>query len=87
MKLETLASILTDRRKSLKLTQHEVAKKVGVTRNMINMVENGSSHPDRAARPSLDTLIKWIEALDLRIEIKAVDQREGFMRTTDYANS
>ena len=81
MKLETLAAILTDRRKSLKLTQHEVGQRVGVTKNMVNMVENGS------ARPSLDTLIKWVDALDLIIEIKAVDQREGFMRTTDYANS
>lgn len=54
---------LTRRRKSLKLTQAEVSKRMGTTQSAVSDLESG-----RAA-PSVDTLSRYAEAVGLRMRI------------------
>lgn len=54
--------VLKKRRKSLKLTQEELAKKVGVSRQAINKIER------RREMPSIVVLAKMLKVLDLKFE-------------------
>ena len=57
-----IIEILKHRRKELKYTQEEIGAKVGCGRSHIVRYETG------CATPKLDTLIKWANALGLKIE-------------------
>jgi putative transcriptional regulator len=59
---ERLANSLKDRRSALKLTQAELALRVGVSRKTINTVENG------VFVPSTTLAIKLAAALNVPVE-------------------
>ena len=59
---ERLANRIKIEREKAKLTQAELAEKVGVTRKTVNTVENG------IFTPSATLAIKLAEALGLRVE-------------------
>lgn len=48
------------------LTQLDVANKIGLTRQAVAASENGHSSP------GLDTLARWAQALNLRLEVRFV---------------
>ena len=45
LSLTLLAETIVTRRKQLKITQAELAKRVGVSRQTVNMIENGDYNP------------------------------------------
>ena len=55
--------ILLDARKQSKVTQSELAKRIGTTRSYISRIENGSINP------SVGTFYRIMNALGLKIEI------------------
>lgn len=55
---------LKARRKALGFTQRELAPKIGITANTLNRLEAGRFPP------KLDTLLRWVDALDAEIIIK-----------------
>jgi transcriptional regulator with XRE-family HTH domain len=61
--LEAVRRSLTLRRASLKLSQAEVAKRMGTTQSAVSDLESG-----RAA-PSVSTLSRYAEAVGLRMRI------------------
>ena len=54
-----------------KLTQHELAERMGVSQGVVSRLEAG------AHSPKLETLELAARAMDFRWEIKLVDQRRG----------
>ncbi len=53
---------IRERREELGMTQTELAKKVGLTPNMICKLESG------AVKPSVDSLIKLAQVLDCTMD-------------------
>ena len=58
--------VLKDRRKSIKLTQKELAKKAGLTKQYVSLVERGD------VRPSLDMIAKIAHPLGLKVCLKEI---------------
>jgi len=58
-----LASILIEARTKAKLSQQEVAKKMGTSQSTIARLESG------AARPSLSTLERFAKATGMRVRL------------------
>lgn len=56
------------RRIELALSQENVAYAAGLTRSHFQQLERGRSGQDRAANPSLRTLLALCEALDLTLD-------------------
>lgn len=61
-----IAQMITDARKKAKLTQAELAEKIGTTQSVVSRIERGGS----AFVPSLDTLIRIASALDMTLQIR-----------------
>ncbi len=59
-------------RKKLKLTQVEVAKRMGVKQSMISQIENNDDI-------MVSTLIRYVKALGCDISINAVVNKEKFL--------
>ena len=62
--MEELGSIIKERRKSLSITQRELAVLAGVGINTLTKIERGE------ANPSLKVVINLLNTLGLRIDIK-----------------
>ena len=78
MDLSNLGRALRERRKALKLTQLDVAKRVGVTSAYISEVEIGTD------KLTLRTLAKIGAALDLDVVIRVrVEGEDGATTTED----
>jgi transcriptional regulator with XRE-family HTH domain len=61
--LDPVRQSLASRRVSLKLTQADVAKRMGTTQSAISDLESGR------AEPAVDTLKRYAEAVGLRMRI------------------
>ena len=57
-----IADKIKKQRKRMKLTQFELAEKVGLHEKQISRIENGSNYP------TLDNFFKILEALNLKLE-------------------
>ncbi|HIP28668.1 MAG TPA: XRE family transcriptional regulator [Sulfurovum sp.] len=64
MEFYDIAKFVKDARKEKKLTQSELANKVGITRQTLSKLENGSID-----KVSLQLFIKILEGLDLEMNI------------------
>ena len=64
MEFYEIAKVIKDSRKEKKLTQSELADKVGITRQTLSKLENGFID-----KVSLQLFIKILEGLDLELEI------------------
>ena len=58
-----MSQILHDARKSEKITQQELASRIGLNKSYISKIENGS------IEPGIGTFYRIIDALGLRIDI------------------
>ncbi len=58
-----MGQVISDARKAEKLTQSELAERVGMNKTYISRIEKGS------IEPGISTFSKIIEALGLRLEI------------------
>jgi Predicted transcriptional regulator with C-terminal CBS domains len=58
-----MGQVILDARKQEKVTQEELANRIGATRSYISRIENG------LIDPSVSTFYRIMEALGLRIEI------------------
>jgi DNA-binding XRE family transcriptional regulator len=58
-----MAQIIHDARKKEKITQQELASRIGLSKSYISKIENGS------IEPGVGTFYRIIDALGLRIEI------------------
>jgi HTH-type transcriptional regulator/antitoxin HipB len=68
-----LGAALRERRNEMGLTQHELGRKVGVTRDWVIGVEAGS------ANPQLKHLLRALDVLDLQLSIDEThDLPSGF---------
>jgi len=66
MEFYKLGKKIKELRKEKKVTQIELAKKVGITRQTLSKLENGKIH-----KVSLQTFLKIIDLLDYEIEVVA----------------
>ena len=57
------AQILLQARKDAKVTQSDLAQRVGTTKSYISKIENG------VIEPSVGLFFRWINALGLRIDL------------------
>jgi transcriptional regulator with XRE-family HTH domain len=64
MEFYEIAKSIKDSRKEKKITQSELAKQVGITRQTLSKLEKGSID-----KVSLQLFIKILEGLDLEIDI------------------
>ncbi len=62
--LTAISHAIRNRRRLLKLNQDDLAELAGISQRYLYSIETGQ------ANPSLETLIKIIDVLGLRIEIK-----------------
>lgn len=62
---------LYQRRKELGISQVEVSRRSGVSRTMINMIENG-----RTTNPTIGTLLRIADALNAELAL-VIDLTEG----------
>lgn len=58
-------------RKTRKLTQHDLARRAGVSQGVISRLESGGHSP------KLETLEQIARAMDFRLEVKLVDKRKS----------
>ena len=58
-----LGQVIHDARKSEKITQNELAKRIGATKSYVSRIEHG------VIEPSVGTFYRIMDALGLRIEI------------------
>jgi len=58
-----MSQILHDARKKEKITQQELASRIGLNKSYISKIENGS------IEPGVGTFYRMIDALGLRVEI------------------
>jgi DNA-binding XRE family transcriptional regulator len=58
-----MGQVILDARKSEKVTQEELAKRIGANKSYISRIENGD------IEPSVGTFYRIIDSLGLRIEI------------------
>ena len=65
-----LAQILRNRRKSLKMSQKEIASKIGILPKTVSALEN---FPERC---SVESLIKYFSALELEFMLKTKETTE-----------
>lgn len=63
---------IVELRQKLKMTQAELAQRIGVSQPFIARIEN-----DEASNLSLETLVKIVEALDGELEIKIRSSRKA----------
>lgn len=64
---------ITNRRKSLGLTQAQVAERAGITQAQVARLETSSSVP------SIETVMKVAVALDMTIGLNSVDEQSAAM--------
>ncbi|WP_238653440.1 helix-turn-helix domain-containing protein [Paenibacillus piscarius] len=64
---------ITNRRKSLGLTQAQVAERAGITQAQVARLETSSSVP------SIETVMKVAVALDMTVGLNAVDEQSAAM--------
>jgi len=62
-KEKELLKASADKRKEAGITQPDLAKKTGLTQQMISRYEKGKS-------PSLENFLKYIDGMGLKIELK-----------------
>ncbi|MDR1896160.1 MAG: helix-turn-helix domain-containing protein [Prevotellaceae bacterium] len=58
-----MGQVIRDARKSEKITQEELAERIGTDKSYISKIEKGT------VEPGVGTFYRIIEALDLRVEI------------------
>ena len=64
MEKDKKKSRLQKRREELKLTQEEVAKRAGITRQYYGMIENGERDPSLKTAKKLSKVLGWgVDAL------------------------
>ena len=61
--MKMLNKIIKEKREELKLTQEEVARAIGITRNYLSDIENGRY------QPSFNTSIKLIKFLGIDLNL------------------
>ena len=66
VRMDTTMSQIRQKRKSKKITQDEIAKHLGVSRELVGLYENGKSFP------RLDVLNSWCAYLGIEITIKEI---------------
>ncbi len=54
-------AIIKNKREKLKLSQHQLAKKLGITQTFLSEIERGRKNP------SLEQFFKICEALDIKL--------------------
>jgi predicted transcriptional regulator len=59
-----VAQKLIEIREKLRLTQNDIAKKMGVSQQLVSRVESGSENM------TLETLVKFVEALGFAVKIQ-----------------
>lgn len=71
----TVAALLRKARESKGLTQSQLARRMGLRSNTVNMVEMAG----RSDRPlqSVQTLLNYAEALGLELKIEFVEKSDG----------
>lgn len=64
--INNIAVMIVHARKQEKLTQSELAKRIGTSQSVISRIERGSG----AFIPSLDTLLKIASAMNLKLRLQ-----------------
>ena len=64
--INEIACMVVKARKDKRLTQAELAKKIGTTQSVVSMTESGKS----SFVPSLDTLLKIAHALQMSLKLR-----------------
>jgi ribosome-binding protein aMBF1 (putative translation factor) len=64
--INDIAEMLVEARKKARLTQLELAEKIGTSQSVISRIENGSS----TYIPSLETLVRVSFALNLKLQLR-----------------
>jgi y4mF family transcriptional regulator len=74
-----LGAVIRDRRKTLKLDQATLAKRIGVSRPWVIEIEHG--HP----RAELALVLRALDALDIRLAIASADANKDEAPDRAYA--
>ncbi|MCW5590328.1 MAG: helix-turn-helix transcriptional regulator [Legionellales bacterium] len=64
--INNIAEMIVEARKTVHLTQSELAKKIGTSQSVISRIESGNS----AFIPSLETLVRIAAALDMKLQLQ-----------------
>ena len=64
--INNIAEMIVDARKTVHLTQSELAKKIGTTQSVISRIESGNS----VFIPSLETLVRIAAALNMKLQLQ-----------------
>lgn len=64
--INNIAIMIANARKERHMTQSELAKKIGSKQSVVSRLESGSS----SFIPSLETLVKVADALDMRLTLQ-----------------
>ena len=80
MNQEKIGKYISNKRKDLKLTQEQLAEKLGVTDRSVSRWENGKSMPDLSILKSL------CEVLNIKLEelFSGEDKKTGNSETINY---
>ncbi len=62
---------LVNFRKQKKMTQQDIAKKLGVSQQQVAKIEKQNNSP------TLTVITKYADALDLKLDIKVYDKKDG----------
>lgn len=65
--MENYRAILQDRRKKLGLSQHQLAKQLGITQTFLSEIERGRKSP------SLEQFFRICEALKIQIQFEEAE--------------
>ena len=66
-----LGALLRSERERQKMTQQQLANRIGTSRRWVSAIETG------AENPTLDLLLRWLGALSLRFSIAPTDKLAG----------
>ena len=68
--INNIAEMIVSARKNVRLTQSELAQKVGTTQSVISRIESGRS----TFIPSLETLVRIAVALNMKLQLRMNDE-------------